>query len=311
MFLTRSISRVFIFLLCISAVALFFSSSWYLSFYFLKKPRLSACDKCLTEDDPWFRELITSSPKPFLSKYITSEEVFNWWKLLQREQRNFTFYNATVDNLFKMFRPIPDVLESSPDRCRSCAVVGNSVNLKGSHYGPLIDFHDIVMRMNHGRTKGYEADVGTKTTHHLMYPESAIHLDNTTHLVLTPFKMQDLLWLHKTFDMGKNTMKSKSIANKDMVMILNPAFMKYVHDNWLQKKGKYPSTGFLTLALSMHICDEVSVFGFGADSEGNWSHYFERLQNKKLKTGPHAGMHEYEIVEQLYMMQKIQFFKGW
>ncbi|KAK2830080.1 hypothetical protein Q5P01_018011 [Channa striata] len=199
----------------------------------------------------------------------------------------------------------------SPNRYRFCAVVGNSVNLKGSRYGPLIDFHDIVIRINHGSTKGYESDVGTKTTHHVMYPESAVQLDNTTHLVFTPFKMKDLLWLQKTFTVGKKSVKSKTIANKDLVMIFNPAFMKYIHENWLDKRGKYPSTGFLTLALSIKICDKVSVFGFGADSDGNWSHYFEKLRNKKLKTGPHSGMYEYEIIQKLHKFGKINLFRGW
>lgn len=45
--------------------------------------------------------------------------------------------------------------------------------------------------------------------------------------------------------------------NPKQVMILSPAFMKYVHLVWLKGKGKYPSTGFLTLILSMHMCDEV------------------------------------------------------
>nr|XP_033492351.1 CMP-N-acetylneuraminate-beta-galactosamide-alpha-2,3-sialyltransferase 1-like [Epinephelus lanceolatus] len=228
---------------------------------------------------------------------------------LQGEMRNFTFYKTTVDNLFKIFPPVPDVVEFSPDRCRTCAVVGNSVNLKRSHYGPLIDIHDTVIRMNHGRTKGYETDVGTKTTHHVMYPESAVSLDNTTHLVLFPFKIKDLLWLLKKFDSGEKNAGNR-IANKDLVIILNPAFMRYVHETWLLKKGRYPSTGFMTVVLSLQICDEVSVFGFGADSDGNWSHYFEILTNKRLRTGPHAGAREYEVIQQLYQKKKIRFFKG-
>ncbi|XP_051251501.1 CMP-N-acetylneuraminate-beta-galactosamide-alpha-2,3-sialyltransferase 1-like isoform X4 [Dicentrarchus labrax] len=257
-------------------------------------------------------ELINSSPTPFLSRnYTSSEDDFIWWKHIQNERRNFDSYKTTVDRLFQIFPPIPDVVGPSPDRCRTCAVVGNSGNLKGSHYGPLIDSHDIIIRMNHGRTKGYEADVGNKTTHHVMYPESAINLDNTTHLVLFPFKIDDLLWLLKSFDPGENSANKARRANKDLVMILNPAFMKYVHEMWLGKKGNYPSTGFLTLALSTQMCDEVNVFGFGADRDGNWNHYFEILKNKQLRTGPHAGMHEHEVILKLKEQQKIGVFKGW
>ncbi|GAA6226964.1 CMP-N-acetylneuraminate-beta-galactosamide-alpha-2,3-sialyltransferase 1-like [Lates japonicus] len=67
----------------------------------------------------------------------------------------------------------------------------------------------------------------------------------------------------------------------------------------------------MTFALSLFLCDEVSVFGFGADSDGNWSHYFERLGNKKLKTGAHPGSYEYDVMVQLDKKKKIQFFKGW
>lgn len=41
------------------------------------------------------------------------------------------------------------------------------------------------------------------------------------------------------------------------VMIYNPAFFKYVHESWLDGHGHYPSTGFLSLLLAVHICDEV------------------------------------------------------
>lgn len=54
-------------------------------------------------------------------------------------------------------------------------------------------------RMNRGPTKGFERDVGTKTTHHVMYPHSSTNLDNTTYLVLFPFKTYDLEWLIQSF----------------------------------------------------------------------------------------------------------------
>ncbi|XP_029301551.1 CMP-N-acetylneuraminate-beta-galactosamide-alpha-2,3-sialyltransferase 1-like [Cottoperca gobio] len=121
-------------------------------------------------------------------------------------------------------------------------------------------YSPVSFRINRGPTKGYEADVGTKTTHRVMYPESASHLDNATSLVLFPFKMKDFLWLIDAFKQGKNSaVNSKRRANKDLVMILNPALMKYVHDIWLEEKGHHPSSGFLTLALSMQICDEIDM----------------------------------------------------
>ena len=53
--------------------------------------------------------------------------------------------------------------------------------------------------MNHGRTKGFEKDVGTRTTHHVLYPESAIDLADNTSLVFFPFKTTDFLWLINKF----------------------------------------------------------------------------------------------------------------
>ncbi|KAM6974281.1 CMP-N-acetylneuraminate-beta-galactosamide-alpha-2,3-sialyltransferase 1-like [Tautogolabrus adspersus] len=271
---------------------------------------LCACKKCLRDNDPVFRAVLDASPVPFLSRnYTITKDAFNWWKGIQLERRSIGYFNTVLDKLFDIIPP-PAVVEASPERCRSCAVVGNSGNLKGSHYGHLIDVHDIVIRMNRGRTKGYEEDVGTKTTHHVMYPESAINLDNTTHLVQFLFKIKDLEWLLKALQPEGNEKMNSKIANKDLVMVLNPAFMKYTHEQWLHNKGRYPSTGFMALILSLQICDEVSVFGFGADENGSWNHYYEQLPNKDFKTGPHPGNVEQEMIMQLAQYKQIQHFKG-
>ncbi len=54
-------------------------------------------------------------------------------------------------------------------------------------------------RINKGPTEGYEKDVGSKTTHRIVYPESAMDLDNSTHLVLLPVKILDMQWLISAF----------------------------------------------------------------------------------------------------------------
>lgn len=66
----------------------------------------------------------------------------------QMLQPQFKSHN-THEVLSKLFQIVPgeDPYRSrDPRRCRRCAVVGNSGNLRGSGYGPEIDGHDFVMR---------------------------------------------------------------------------------------------------------------------------------------------------------------------
>lgn len=56
--------------------------------------------------------------------------------------------------------------------------------------------------MNQALTDGFEEDVGARTTHHVMYPESARNLDNDTSLVLIPFKTLDLQWVISALTTG-------------------------------------------------------------------------------------------------------------
>uniref|UniRef100_A0A3B4FED4 ST3 beta-galactoside alpha-2,3-sialyltransferase 1 n=1 Tax=Pundamilia nyererei TaxID=303518 RepID=A0A3B4FED4_9CICH len=279
---------VFFVLLCATAIGVFSTrASWilnvYQDFFLPQNESVCSCNKCLMEYDPWLSELMKESPEPFLSPTNNiSENTFNWWKV------NVNF----LDKVFQIFPPKVNFTRSSPDLCRTCAVVGNSGNLNGSHYGPLIDFHDIVIRINRGPTKGFERDVGNKTTYHVMYPRSFKNLDNTTHLVFFPFKIYDLQWLIRSFTQRYVCItKDRQVADTNTGSYPSPAFMKYVHYVWLKKHGRYPSTGFLTLVLSLYLCDEVDVFGFGADKNGNWNHYYEQIKNKRLKTGQHPGRH--------------------
>ncbi|CAL8238762.1 unnamed protein product, partial [Lota lota] len=227
--------------------------------FLLQDLRPCACNRCVTEDDDqWFTERFNTSLNPFLTQDNTlSENDFSWWKKLQQVNTNFLSYRMAEMKVFEIFPEQESFMDSRPDRCRTCAVVGNSVNLLGSHYGPLIDFHDVVIRFNTARTVGYEGDVGNKTTLHMMYPESAVDLDDNTHLMLFPFKTLDLQWLVSAFTTKSVTrVKSTVKANQGLVKVLHPGFIKYVHEIWLEEKGKYPSTGFLGVVLAMHICDE-------------------------------------------------------
>ncbi|XP_077405339.1 CMP-N-acetylneuraminate-beta-galactosamide-alpha-2,3-sialyltransferase 1-like [Vanacampus margaritifer] len=290
-------------LLMVTIACVYFSDS--LSNYILYASR--------SEDDRWFARHLDKSVQPFLTeKNSVSKDAFDWWKQLQQlEKQSFDYYQRVVDSLLKTFPAI----SKGAERFRMCAVVGNSANLKDSHYGRLIDSHDVVLRMNKSPIKGYEEDVGAKTTHRLMYPESATDLDNITHLVLSPFKIMDMVWLEKALTTGfrgetYEPVRSTIRANKNLVMVLNPGFIAYVHRTWLRRQHGYPSTGILAVILALHMCEKVHVFGYGADSNGNWSHYWEKLKNPKLGTGLHYGNEEYQLIQKLAQDKKIHFFEN-
>lgn len=88
--------------------------------------------------------------------------------------------------------------------------------------------------------------------------------------------------------------------------------MKYIYENWLEHHGRYPSTGLLSLMFALHVCDEVDVYGFGADSKGHWHHYWENNTSGGAfrKTGVHDGDFEFNITLTLASIEKIKFFKG-
>lgn len=67
---------------------------------------------------------------------------------------------------------------------------------------------------------------------------------------------------------------------------------------------------FIICSLYVFLSCQVNVFGYGADSDGNWSHYWEILTNKGLRTGVHPGSYEYNIIQQLDQQQKIKFYEG-
>ncbi|RXN17020.1 CMP-N-acetylneuraminate-beta-galactosamide-alpha-2,3-sialyltransferase 1-like protein [Labeo rohita] len=275
----------------------------------------------------------------------------NLWQWLQVE-KNPSNLTIVLDRLFQLIPAEEHYVDAHPDRCRTCSVVGNSGNLRESRYGSYIDSSDFVIRMNQAPTQGFEKDVGYKTTHHLMYPESATDLENSTSLILIPFKTLDLEWIISALTTGTISnpefgecvlatgksqfvgpwdlltigtkyrckapdrtyvpVKARIKANKNKVSIYNPSFLKYVYDSWLEGRGRYPSTGFLSLIFAIHICDEVNVFGFGADQDGNWHHYWEdnMLGGAFRHTGVHDGDYEYNITLLLADKRKITLYRG-
>ncbi|POI36015.1 hypothetical protein CIB84_000233 [Bambusicola thoracicus] len=264
----------------------------------------------------WFSARYDAAAGPLLTgpAHELSPDVVHWWLTLQGTP-GIVPLRAILQKLFAIL-PAPNGSVWDPSHCRTCAVVGNSGRLKGSRHGLQIDAHHWVLRMNRAKTAGFERDVGARTTHHFMYPESAMNLWPGVHLVLVPFKPLDLKWVTSAFSTGELTrtytrVKQFIKADRNKVLILSPAFLKYIHENWTERHGRYPSTGFTALLFALHACQQVSVFGFGADSKGNWHHYWEenRWSGAFRRTRVHDADVEFSLIQRLAAEGRILFYQ--
>lgn len=220
-----------------------------------------------------------------------SPEVFDWW-VARVDPGGLT--PQAAEPMFSRFSDESRVF-SDPREREICAVVGPSRNLVGSGYGRLIDAHEVVIRMNRAPRDGFESDVGSKTTHHMTWPIPRLEheADRRAFLLLTPVTLHT----EDPFARILEVVESDPGWDPRRVRIINPEFLRYVHRNWLDNAGLFPSTGFIALMIAVHVCDEVNVFGFGADAQGRWDHYYndERTVGSHL----HASDTEGEITREL------------
>ncbi|KAG7226818.1 hypothetical protein INR49_014167 [Caranx melampygus] len=253
----------------------------------------------------WFSQRYDSKQQPILQDTNNNfdPDALRWWLGLQRSGNDQTL-EEVMSKMFQVISPPTVDLRPLPSLCRSCAVVGNSGNLRQSSHGDLINSHNSVIRMNKAVTRGFEKDVGNRTTHHFLYPESAVDV--------APGRLE---WLTSALSTGQIKMtymrvKDRVMADKDKVLVVNPTFFKYVHDHWTEHHGRYPSTGMLAIIFALHTCDQVSVFGYGADRQGNWHHYWEenRYAGAFRKTGVHSADFETQVIHQLAKESKITLY---
>ncbi|XP_006502960.1 CMP-N-acetylneuraminate-beta-1,4-galactoside alpha-2,3-sialyltransferase isoform X5 [Mus musculus] len=107
------------------------------------------------------------------------------------------------DNLIKAILSVTKEYRLTPAldslHCRRCIIVGNGGVLANKSLGSRIDDYDIVIRLNSAPVKGFERDVGSKTTLRITYPEGAMQrpeqYERDSLFVLAGFKWQDFKWL--------------------------------------------------------------------------------------------------------------------
>lgn len=208
-------------------------------------PREDATANCLF--DSWCSSRLDPAVPVFLSWEDPAViDQPDWDSVLDRNVERFTLPRGLLPGVAK------------PD----CAIVGGSRNLLGSGYGPLIDSHPVVMRINHAERKGYEADVGRRATHHFLKFRSQgwVTLDPDSVIVYRVDTRDGLSQLDFTW-------------RKDGLLVLHPDFQHYVFERWLDESFP-PSSGLDAILIGLYECGTIDVFGFGANADGCWDHYF-------------------------------------
>lgn len=217
-------------------------------------------------------------------------------------------YDEVMASVKLLPRPTEPLLVPKPggDGCIHCAVVGTSGILNGSRMGAEIDAHDYVFRMNGAITKGYEEDVGNRTSVYVhtahsitmslyllkKYGYTAAPHDEGIKYVMIPEGLRDFQWLEgllkgqkvsagqyrnrepRTFYSGQ--------FNESRFYVLHQDFLRYVRNRFLKSNtlnnGAWamvrPTNGAFALFLAMHTCDTVDAFGFMTEDFRKYSNYY-------------------------------------
>ncbi|KAF5896815.1 alpha-N-acetylgalactosaminide alpha-2,6-sialyltransferase 1-like, partial [Clarias magur] len=208
--------------------------------------------------------------------------------------------------------PVPN---GSVDGCIRCAVVGASGILNGSRMGKEIDSHDYVFRVNGAVTKGFEEDVGNKTSVYVhtsfaltqsfiilgKYGFKRILHDEGIIYVMIPEGLRDFEWIEGLLE--KKRMINGSYKGyrpktyysnhfqEDKFYVLHPDFLRYTRNRFMPSKSLNssfwhmyrPTNGAFTLFLALHTCDIVDVYGFITADHSKYPNYYFERSRKNIK----------------------------
>ncbi|CAI5658437.1 unnamed protein product [Oreochromis niloticus] len=280
-------------------------------------PRPTTCAQSLrNSQDENFKKAFLPNIRLFLHKdNINMSE----WNRLSHFNNPFGFMEYKYDEVMASVKLIPKPKEPlllpkpGGDGCVHCAVVGTAGILNGSKVGAEIDAHDYVFRMNGAVTKGYEEDVGNRTsvyvhTEHSITAspyifgkygyKSAPH-DEGIKYVLIPEAMRDFRWLEGLFKgnegfSGPHHKKWPGTYysgqyNESRFYVLHQDFLRYVRNRFLKSPNLNkrfwaivrPTNGAFALFLALHTCDTVDAYGFMTDEYMKYSNYYVQ---KYIKT---------------------------
>lgn len=186
----------------------------------------------------------------------------------------------------------------------SCAVIASSGALRNSNLGSFIDSHEVVLRFNHAPTRGFERDVGRKTTVRVLNSQVVTRQEfkflssplykNITLVLWDPSNYSASLdeWIRNPeFNLFPNFIQYRKQEDKPRVFLINPLtiwdvwdFLQRNSPNRLRKNP--PSSGFLGLRLLLPHCNFVDVVEYIPSTRvTKRCHYYDPNENPACTFG--------------------------
>ncbi|NXC06813.1 SIA7A sialyltransferase, partial [Orthonyx spaldingii] len=265
----------------------------------------------------WLRDLFLPNITLFIDqRYFSDSE----WNRLEHFAPPYGFMDlnySLVKEVISLLPPNPHQQlllanhNSSMPTCISCAVVANGGILNNSGMGQEIDSHDYIFRVSGAVIKGYEKDVGTKTSFYGFTAYSLVSslqilghrgfssIPQEKHVRYIHFLEgpRDYEWLEALLfnkDIRKGFLnlsgqRPRQKFDKDFTMdkylVVHPDFLRYMKNRFLRSKSleKHywrlyrPTTGAFLLLTALHLCDRVSAYGYITEGHKKYSdHYYDK-----------------------------------
>ncbi|XP_028825084.1 alpha-N-acetylgalactosaminide alpha-2,6-sialyltransferase 3-like isoform X3 [Denticeps clupeoides] len=223
--------------------------------------------------------------------------------------------------------------------CDVCSVVSSSGQMLGQGAGLDIDHSSCIWRMNSAPTRGFERDVGRRTTLRMVSHTSVPLLlqrpqhffgqaNDTVYVVWGPLRNMRQDGKGIVYNMLRQAAENFPqarifVTTEERMNYCDKVFKKETGKDRIQS-GSYLSTGWFTLILAMDMCKEIHVYGMINDTycktEGYRKvpyHYYEAgsrdecaeyLLHESAPYGGHRFITEKAVFAKWAKTHNIKFF---